>query len=48
LRQGGVMRESVCLKFSRVTWKYSQQSIGGGTGGNTSGGWDLAKNVIAS
>jgi len=48
LRQGGVMRESVCLKFSRVTWKYSQQSIGGDTGGNTSGGWDLAKNVIAS
>jgi type VI secretion system secreted protein Hcp len=37
----------VGLKFSKVKWKYTQQKIGGGAGGNTSGGWDLASNKIA-
>jgi type VI secretion system secreted protein Hcp len=27
-----------------VKWKYSQQKIGGGTGGQTAGGWDLGCN----
>lgn len=48
LRQGGTMKENICLKFSKVTWKYTQQMIGGGSGGNTAGGWDLAKNTIAA
>lgn len=45
---GDVMGESVGLKFSKVKWKYTQQKIGGGSGGNTAGGWDLASNRIAS
>lgn len=41
---GDVMGESIGLKFSRVKWRYTQQRIGGGTGGNTLGGWDCAAN----
>jgi type VI secretion system secreted protein Hcp len=48
LRQGGIMKENITLKFSKVVWKYSKQMIGGGSGGSTMGGWDLAKNVVAS
>lgn len=44
---GAIMSESVGLKFSKVRWKYSQQKIGGGTAGNTTGGWDLASNRYA-
>ena len=47
---GGVdsfLSEHVNLKFSKVKWKYTQQKIGGGAGGNTAGGWDLATNKIA-
>jgi len=29
-----------------VRWKYTQQKISGGSGGNTSGGWDLASNRV--
>lgn len=43
---GSIMAESVALKFSKVKWKYTQQKIGGGTGGNTSGGWDAAANKV--
>lgn len=43
---GSIMAESVSLKFSKVKWKYTQQKIGGGSGGNTSGGWDAATNKI--
>ncbi|NHZ32191.1 MULTISPECIES: type VI secretion system tube protein Hcp [Massilia] len=43
---GSIMAESVALKFSKVKWKYTQQKIGGGTGGNTSGGWDAALNKV--
>ncbi len=46
IRQGAIMKENICLKFSRVKWKYSQQKIAGGAGGNTSGGWDLAANRV--
>lgn len=38
--------ESLGLKFSKVRWKYTQQKIGGGSNGNTAGGWDLATNRI--
>jgi type VI secretion system secreted protein Hcp len=41
------MHDAVELKFSKVKWKYTQQKINGGSGGNTSGGWDLSSNRIA-
>lgn len=44
---GVLVSESVGLKFSRVRWKYTQQNVGGGTAGNTAGGWDLASNRYA-
>jgi type VI secretion system secreted protein Hcp len=40
--------EHLCLKFSKVKWKYTQQKISGGVGGSTVGGWDLAANKIAA
>ncbi len=46
--QGDILGEDVSLKYSKVKWKYTQQKVGGGSGGNTSGGWDLATNKIAS
>ena len=47
IHEGDILHESVSLKFSKIKWKYTQQKIGGGPGGNTSGGWDLASNKIA-
>lgn len=47
IEPGDIMKENVGLKFSKVKWKYTQQKIGGGSGGNTAGGWDLASNKIA-
>ncbi len=44
---GDILGENVSLKFSKVKWRYTQQKVGGGAGGNTSGGWDLATNKIA-
>jgi type VI secretion system secreted protein Hcp len=44
--EGEFLHESVGLKFSKCTWKYTQQKIAGGAGGNTSGGWDQATNRI--
>lgn len=41
------LSETVNLKYSKIKWKYTQQKIGGGSGGNTAGGWDLAANKIA-
>ncbi|NIA55929.1 Hcp1 family type VI secretion system effector [Massilia sp. TW-1] len=41
------MLDHVGLKFSRVKWRYTQQRIAGGAGGNTAGGWDLATNRVA-
>jgi len=46
LQEGDILSEEVSLKFSRVKWKYTQQKISGGAGGNTSGGWDLSTNRI--
>lgn len=45
--EGDILTEEVGFKFSKVRWKYTQQRISGGMGGNTSGGWDLATNRIA-
>ncbi len=45
--EGSFMNESVGLKFSKVKYRYVQQKIGGGAGGNTAGGWDLATNKVA-
>jgi len=45
--EGDFLHEQVGIKFSKVKWKYTQQKIGGGAGGNTSGGWDLASNKVA-
>nr|WP_315202698.1 type VI secretion system tube protein Hcp [uncultured Albidiferax sp.] len=44
--EGNILTEIVSLKYSQVKWKYTQQKIAGGAGGNTSGGWDLAKNKV--
>ena len=44
--EGSFMHENVGLKFSKAKWKYTQQKVGGGSGGNTSGGWDLATNKV--
>ena len=45
--EGDILNENVGLKYSKVKWKYIQQKVGGGAGGNTSGGWDLATNKVA-
>ncbi|KQZ45100.1 type VI secretion system tube protein Hcp [Duganella sp. Root1480D1] len=45
--EGDILTEEVGFKFSKVRWKYTQQRISGGMGGNTSGGWDLASNRVA-
>jgi len=46
VEEGDILTEEVGFKFSRVRWKYTQQKISGGAGGNTSGGWDLASNRV--
>ena len=45
--EGNILKENLSLKYSQVKWKYVQQKISGGTGGNTAGGWDLSKNKKA-
>ena len=47
VKEGAIIQEMVQLKFSKILWKYTQQKVTGGAGGNTSGGWDLATNKIA-
>ena len=47
VEEGSIIQERVGLKFSKIKWKYTQQKVTGGAGGNTSGGWDLATNKIA-
>lgn len=47
IEPGTILAEHVSLKFSKVKWKYTQQKIGGGAGGSTIGGWDLATNRVA-
>jgi type VI secretion system secreted protein Hcp len=43
----GLLVEQFTLHFSKITERYTQQKIGGGAGGNTGGGWDLAENKAA-
>jgi type VI secretion system secreted protein Hcp len=45
--EGDIMNETLSIKFSEAKWTYTQQKISGGTGGNTSGGWDLSANKKA-
>lgn len=47
VNEGDILTEEVGFKFSKVRWKYTQQRVAGGIGGNTSGGWDLAANRVA-
>lgn len=47
VHEGSILHDTIGLKFSKVKWKYTQQKIGGGVGGNTAGGWDLSTNKIA-
>jgi type VI secretion system secreted protein Hcp len=47
VEEGAIIQERVGLKFSKIKWKYTQQKVTGGAGGNTSGGWDLATNKVA-
>lgn len=47
LHPGSFLAEHVGLKYSKIKWRYTQQKVGGGAGGSTIGGWDLATNRIA-
>lgn len=47
VEEGDILTEEVGFKFSKVRWKYTQQKITGGAGGNTAGGWDLSANRVA-
>jgi type VI secretion system secreted protein Hcp len=40
----GLVTEQVFLAYSKMKWKYTKQSVRGGTEGNSSGGWDCAGN----
>lgn len=44
---GSILGEGVGLKYSKIKWKYTQQKVSGGAGGNTAGGWDLSANKVA-
>lgn len=44
--QGSILHDSIAFRFAKVKWSYTQQKIGGGAGGSTVGGWDLAANKI--
>lgn len=46
IREGNILSEYVALKYSRIKWKYIQQKVAGGSGGNVAGGWDLSANKI--
>ncbi|MBB5609070.1 MULTISPECIES: type VI secretion system tube protein Hcp [unclassified Janthinobacterium] len=45
--EGSILHDALGLRFSKVTWKYTQQKVGGGPSGNTAGGWNLSTNRIA-
>jgi type VI secretion system secreted protein Hcp len=46
VKGGDILSEHVSLKYSKVKWRYTQQKIKGGAGGNTAGGWDLSRNAV--
>jgi type VI secretion system secreted protein Hcp len=45
---GGIITENVHLASSKFKCSYTQQKIGGGAGGSTTGGWDSAANKVAA
>lgn len=47
IEPGTILDEQVSLKYSKIKWRYTQQKIGGGAGGSTVGGWNLATNRVA-
>lgn len=42
--EGSILRDHIALHFTKVKWRYLQQKIGGGMGGQTAGGWDVSCN----
>jgi type VI secretion system secreted protein Hcp len=40
----GLPREKFALKYAAVQWKYTQQKVTGGEGGNVQAAWSLTKN----
>jgi type VI secretion system secreted protein Hcp len=44
LGDGGLLQDEIGLRYAKIVWRYTQQKIGGGAGGNTAGGWDLSTN----
>ena len=48
IEPGSLLSEHVSLKYSEMTWKYTQQMIAGGAGGSTVGGWDCAANKVTT
>lgn len=47
MRGGDLLHDEVGLCFSKVKWTYTQQKPSGGTGGCTSGNWDLVSKKCA-
>jgi type VI secretion system secreted protein Hcp len=47
IQPGAILIENIGLMFSKVKWQYTQQKIGGGSGGNTAGSWNLSTNAIS-
>ena len=41
---GELLHEQVGLRYAKISWRYSRQSISGGLAGCTVGGWDLSRN----
>jgi type VI secretion system secreted protein Hcp len=46
VHEGGILHDSIGLKYAKVRWTYTHQKIAGGAGGNTAGSWNLATNRI--
>jgi type VI secretion system secreted protein Hcp len=44
----GLLVDQFTLHFAKIAERYTQQKIGGGVGGSTGGGWDLAANKTAA
>lgn len=47
ISEGNILHDDIGLRFSKIKWRYTQQKIGGGQAGNTTGGWDLASGKCA-
>lgn len=44
---GSTLTESIGIKYGKIVIRYTQQKIGGGASGQTTGGWDLTTNRVA-